>query len=155
MMDQCHRKILLLSGAMLFLIGLLGGVAVQSFENPRMGLSAHLAGVQNGIFLLLLGGVWHHIRLSQPLLGLVCWFNILGMYLFWLSLTLSAVWGTSRATPIAGAGFNGMMWKENVVQVLLYSASASSIISAALLVVGFWQAFRSREVIDKSDGLQL
>lgn len=147
-MDTCNRKILLLSGALLFLIGLLGGVAVQSFVNPRMGLSAHLAGVQNGIYLLVLGGIWHHIRLSQLLLSLTSWFNVLGMYLFWLSLTLAAAWGTSKATPIAGAGFDGMMWKENLVQVLLYLASATSIIGAAFLVVGFWQAFRSPKIID-------
>ena len=30
-----------------------------------MGLSAHLAGVQNGVLLVLLGLVWPEVRLSE------------------------------------------------------------------------------------------
>lgn len=61
------QKTLLIAGASLFLIGLLSGIAVQLTENLRMGLSAHLAGVQNALFLLVIGATWDHIRLQALL----------------------------------------------------------------------------------------
>lgn len=140
--DQSHKKWLLLLGALLFLIGLLTGVLVQSFPNPRMGLSAHLAGVQNALFLLVIGAVWQHVRLSGSLRSATCWTTAYGMYAFWLSLLLAAIWGTSRATPLAGEGFASLPWKETTVQLLLYSASLSSIVAAALLVLGFARSLR-------------
>lgn len=145
-MDQSHKNVLLLLGALLFLIGLLTGVLVQSFMNPRMGLSSHLAGVQNALFLLVVGAVWKHVHLSAPLRSLTCWATVYGMYAFWLALLLAAIWGTSRATPIAGEGFGGLPWKETAVQLLLYSASLSSILGAALLLLGFWRLLRAPKV---------
>lgn len=134
------QPILLFTGALLFLLGLLTGIAVPAFVNPRMGLSAHLAGVQNAIFLLAIGAAWHHIRLGQRLKEVIGWASILGVYLFWVALGLAAIWGTSRSTPIAGAGFQQSASKETVVQLLLYGASVASIVGAMLLVMGFWRA---------------
>lgn len=45
-------------GILLFLLGLLTGFAMPAFENSRMGLSSHLEGVMNGMFLVLLGLIW-------------------------------------------------------------------------------------------------
>jgi len=42
-------------GILLFLLGLLTGFAVESMKNPRMGLSSHLEGTMNGMFLILIG----------------------------------------------------------------------------------------------------
>lgn len=46
---------LLQLGIILFLIGLLTGVAIPKLANPRMGLASHLEGVLNGIFLVTVG----------------------------------------------------------------------------------------------------
>lgn len=46
---------LLVNGMLLFILGLLNGLVIPFFKNKRMGLSAHLAGVQNGMVLLLFG----------------------------------------------------------------------------------------------------
>ena len=131
------RQTLLVSGALLFLIGLLSGVFVPQMANPRMGLSAHLAGVQNALFLLVVVAVWDHIGLSQRLRILLGWFGIASMYGFWLALQLAAVWGTSRATPIAGAGFEGLGPHEAVVTILLRASSLVAILAALLLLAGF------------------
>jgi len=48
-----HR--LLQFGYGLFLLGLLTGLGIPLLANPRMGLSSHLEGVMNGIFLIGLG----------------------------------------------------------------------------------------------------
>jgi (hydroxyamino)benzene mutase len=136
-MTASTRKALLVSGALLFLIGLLSGVLVPQMLNPRMGLSAHLAGVQNALVLLVLAAVWEHVVLSQRLRVSLCWLGIFSMYGFWLALQLAAVWGTSRTTPIAGAGFEGLQWQEEVVTLLLRGSSLVSILAALLLVAGF------------------
>jgi len=46
-------------GMLLFLLGLITGLLEQRFANVRMGLSAHLEGVMNGILLLALGAAWN------------------------------------------------------------------------------------------------
>jgi hypothetical protein len=44
---------------------------------------------------------------------------VLGLYAIFASLLLAAVWGTSRATPIAGAGHQASSLRETAVTVLL------------------------------------
>ena len=45
------------------------------------------------------------------------------------------MFGTSRVTPIAGAGFEGAAWQEGLVAVLLYTGSAGILVGAGLV---FW-----------------
>ena len=51
---QTDDRRLMWYGFFLFLLGLLTGFAEHRFTNVRMGLSAHLEGVMNGIFLVCL-----------------------------------------------------------------------------------------------------
>jgi hypothetical protein len=51
-------------GLILFLLGLITGVAIPAVENPRMGLASHLQGMTNGPFLIVLGLLWPHSTLS-------------------------------------------------------------------------------------------
>jgi hydroxylaminobenzene mutase len=127
---------LCLHGAILFLLGLLNGALVPMLTNSRMGLSAHLAGVQNGMVLLILGLLWHHLRLSTGRLRVAEGAAILSMYGIWAALLLAAVFGTSRATPIAGAGYQGTPWQEALVTALLYAGSGGILLAAFLVVLG-------------------
>jgi hydroxylaminobenzene mutase len=54
-MEDTKRR-LLWHGMFLFLLGLLTGFVEQKFNNPRMGLAAHLEGVMNGTFLVATEG---------------------------------------------------------------------------------------------------
>ena len=127
---------LLLYGMILFLLGLINGVVIPYFDNPRMGLSAHLAGVQNAFVLILFGLIWKNVALSQSLLRWCYWFSIYSMYSIWFSLVLAAAWGTSSATPIAGAGYSGSQHQELIVNVLLYSGSLAIIIASIQIIIG-------------------
>ena len=49
------KRRLIWHGMFLFLLGLLTGFVEQQFNNPRMGLAAHLEGVMNETFLIALG----------------------------------------------------------------------------------------------------
>jgi hypothetical protein len=55
---------LLRVGSALFLLALLVGIAIPRFTVPRLGLSTHLLGVTQGIFLLVLGLVWPRLTLG-------------------------------------------------------------------------------------------
>ena len=133
---QAH--LLLFNGMLLFLLGLLNGAAVQVSKNKRMGLSAHLTGVQNGMVLLLFGSLWPHVSLSAGLLCASWWLSLYSMYVIWLALVLAAAWGSSRSTPIAGAGFQATKSQELIVQVLLVPASLAIIVAAGVLLWGLF-----------------
>ncbi len=127
---------LLWHGFFLFLLGLIAGVAVPAVTNPRMGLSAHLEGVMNGLFLLILGVVWERFALSERLGLVLFWLALYGTYVNWASTLLAAVLGTSRSTPIAGAGFAGQPWQENLVDFGLITLSLAIVVVCALALWG-------------------
>ena len=122
-------------GALLFVLGLVTGGLVSIVTNNRMGLSAHVAGVQNGMVLLIFGLIWQHLSLSRRAIRVAELSSIFSMYAIWGALFLAAVFGTSRVTPIAGAGFEGALWQEGLVAVLLYAGSGGILLGAGLV---FW-----------------
>jgi hydroxylaminobenzene mutase len=123
-------------GVLLFLLGLLTGVLVPAFTNSRMGLSAHMAGVQNGMVLAILGLLWPKVSLSEAQARWTATLAVFSMYAIWLALALAAAFGTSRTTPIAGAGFQGAPWQEWSVAALLYPGSIGILACAALVLYG-------------------
>ena len=128
---------LLALGAILFFLGLLSGFVVGAMENPRMGLSSHLEGVMNGTFLMVIGIAWGRLNLSQRLESVTFWLLLYGTYANWLAIQLAALFGTSRMTPIAGAGHEGLPWQEALVNFGLVTVSLTMVIGCALLAWGF------------------
>lgn len=130
-----YRHRLLWHGVFLFLVGLLTGFAVPLLTNPRMGLSAHLEGVVNGLFLLVLGLIWERLILSARPRLFLFWLAIYGAYANWFTTILAAILGTSRRTPIAGVGFKGQAWQENLIDVGLISLAFAMV---AACVIALW-----------------
>ena len=135
-----HR--LLWHGFLLFLLGLLVGFAVQATTNPRMALSAHLEGVMNGMFLAILGLAWDRLDLAPRPRTVLFGLALYGTYANLASTTLSAVFGTSRMTPLAGAGFTAAPWQEAVVAVGLVSLSIAMVAVCTLVLWGLGRAAR-------------
>ena len=125
---------LLWHGLLLFLLGLLTSLVVPALQNPRMGLSAHLEGVMNGGFLAILGLAWEQFVLPARAKAALFWLALYGTYMNWVSTLLAAGLGTNRRTPIAGAGFGGPAWQENLIEVGLLSLSMA-ILAAVLLAL--------------------
>src|ERR1035437_660178 len=71
-MEGTNRR-LMWHGMCLFLLGLLTGFVESRFTNVRMGLAAHLEGVMNGTFLVALGAIWPHVRLSPAKSTIAFW----------------------------------------------------------------------------------
>ncbi len=120
----------------LFLLGLLSGFAVPILTNPRMGLAAHLGGILDGMFLILLGLFWADLRMSARALGVTFWLTLSAAYAGWLAQLLAAIFGTSRATPIAGAGHVGAECQEALVAVVAISFSLAILVASGLLLYG-------------------
>jgi (hydroxyamino)benzene mutase len=89
-------------GLALLLLGLAVGLFVQNMTNPRMALSAHLEGLMNGMFLMLLGLIWQRLVLSAKLLKLTFLLAIYGTFANLLAVIIAAITGFGKMMPIAG-----------------------------------------------------
>jgi (hydroxyamino)benzene mutase len=123
-------------GIMLFLLGLFTGVLIPAFTNPRMGLSAHLAAVQSGMFVVLVGLLWPQLRLSARAAAATVPLLLVATYGTWVALVMAATFGTSRSTPIAGAGFTGSGVAELSVTLLIGTASLAALVGTVLVLRG-------------------
>lgn len=130
------RRLALL-GAVLVMLGLLTGWLVPAMANPRMGLSAHLEGLMNGMLMLALAGCWKLVRLSP---GQERWcFALLafGTLANWLATLLAAWWGAAAASmPITGSGYRAEPWQDMVVLVLLVTLALAMMAAFALIIKG-------------------
>ena len=133
---QANKLILL--GLVLFTLGLISGLFVQNMTNPRMGLSAHLEGIMNGVFLIVLGLIWHKLLLAVFWLHLMFWLTIYGSFANILSVLIAAFTGFGKMMPIAG-GKDGAGFLEITISVLLVSLSLSMLAVCALALTGFYQ----------------
>ncbi|HEY4371602.1 MAG TPA: hypothetical protein VGN52_06745 [Burkholderiales bacterium] len=127
---------LLISGTVLFLLSLLIGFAFPLMANPRMGVSVHVAGLQGGMTLWALGLMWQRIALSSGAQLATALLAALGLFAIFASLALAAFWGTSRATPIAGAGHAASAIREATVAVLLMGGSLATLAATVLVLWG-------------------
>ncbi len=123
-------------GILLVLLGLLAGVPVQSYANPRMGLSAHVGGVLTGLFLGLLGLIWTHLRLTAGAAAATFRLMLYGNYMSYAGLVLAAIFGTTRSTPIHGTGRLAAPWQETLVNFTLTSSALAVLIGCAFLLWG-------------------
>ena len=132
--------ILCFCGVLLFLLGLLTGFAIPRCRSPRLGLSAHLTGVQSGTFLVALGLLWPRLSMAPGWSAVLANGTWVSLYMVWLSLLLAAVFGAGRGLPIAGGGVTTTPARQTVVTVLLVAGSLGIAVAVAgLLVTWRWQ----------------
>ncbi len=135
MMKDTDRR-LMFHGMCLFVLGLLTGFAEQHFTNVRMGLAAHLEGLMNGTFLIALGAIWPHVRLSRVAAAVAYWTALYGTYGNWLITVLAAIFGTAALSPISGAGHSGLAWQESLVTAGFVSVGIIIVIASVIVVWG-------------------
>jgi hydroxylaminobenzene mutase len=135
-MEDTPRR-LFWHGMLLFLLGLVTGLVVPQFANPRMGLAAHLEGLLNGLFLLALGSAWPRARLSPRVAKAAFGTALYGTYVNWASTTVAAALGTAALTPLASRAHKGQQWQEALVTFGFGSVALAMLLSSALLLWGF------------------
>ena len=116
--------------------------SIPVFANPRMGVEMHVTGLQSGMALWALGLMWQRVALSAGPQRAAQILAVLGLYVLFAGLSLAALWGTSRATPIAGAGHQGSVAREAAVSTLLAGGSLAIVAAVALVLWGLfaWKA---------------
>jgi len=135
-MSSTTQKNMIIAGAILFLLGLLTGFVIPNFLNPRMGLASHLEAVMNGTVLIAIGAAWSHVRLTVTLDKITFWLIAYGTYANWLFTALAGLFGTSETTPIAGHGFKGLVWQEQLVTMGLISVGITLVLGCGFIVYG-------------------
>ena len=131
-----QARSLAITGAALFMAGLLQGAVVDHFANPRMALSAHLDGVQSGMAVMIAALFWHHAVLGAAAERVARWTLAVGMVGLWVALTLSAITGASDSLPMAGEGYAAEPTAEAVVSALVLASSAAIVTGWGLFLLG-------------------
>ena len=131
---------------LVFLIALLVGLAVPHFAVPRLGLSAHLIGIMQGLFLMVSGLLWPKLQLTRTMARSAFWLAVYGCFAAWTANVLAAVWGAGNATlTIAAGAARGSTLQEGIIAIVLRTAAVSLIAAAIMMLWGL------RTYVDKSD----
>jgi hydroxylaminobenzene mutase len=127
-------------GTLLFLLGLLTGLMLAMAPgvaaNPRGILAAHLEGLLNGMFLIIVGLMADRVRLSRSASGVCVGLLLFGTFGNWITTTIAGVSGASQATPIAGAGHHAAPAVEQFILIMLVSVAFAMIGAVGILLFG-------------------
>jgi (hydroxyamino)benzene mutase len=134
-METASRR-LMWHGFFLFLLGLITGFAEAHVANVRMGLAAHLEGVMNGIFLIAVGAIWHHVKLAPRAKTTAFWLTLYGAYLNWVFTLLAAILGTGALSPITAPGRSGLPWQESLVTAGFMSVGMAIVLASVMILWG-------------------
>jgi hydroxylaminobenzene mutase len=135
-MSETLRELLCWTGTLLFLLGLMTGVAIPAVRGPRIALSAHVAAIESGLVLIALGLLGGHLALSPGWAAAIGHGMWISLYVLWIGLLAGAVFGTGRTLPLAGAGLRAEAWQEATAFALIGLGSIGSAAATAALL---WQ----------------
>jgi hydroxylaminobenzene mutase len=134
-LQQGHR--LLQAGILLFFVALCVGLAVPTFTVPRLALSAHLLGLMQGMFLMVIGLLWPRLRLTQLVSRLSFGLVVYGCFAAWTANILAGIWGAGNSMlPIAAGHARGTDLQEAIIKVVLRTAALSLIAAVAFIAWG-------------------
>ena len=90
----------------------------------------------NGMFLLLLGLIWHKLKLSVKQAKACFWLAIYGTYVNWFTILVAGFIGAGeKMMPIAGAGHRGTDLQELLILIGLVSLVLAIL---AATVIALW-----------------
>jgi hydroxylaminobenzene mutase len=90
----------------------------------------------NGTLVAVIGAVWGELMLSARAARALFWSAIYSGYVNWAGLFFAAVFGTSRTTPMLGAGHVGAPWQEALVGFCLTSGAIVILAACVLVLLG-------------------
>lgn len=131
-----QSDLLIFLGVLLFLLGLIVGFLIPVFANPRMGLSSHLEGILNGMFLILLGLIWYKLNLSARWLKISFGLAIYGTFANWFGILIAAIFNAGEMLGIAAEGQAGPPIAEKIVTFSLISLSIAMLVSCITALIG-------------------
>ncbi|WP_157073344.1 hydrogenase [Kribbia dieselivorans] len=123
-------------GVALFLAGLITGVVIPKLALSRLGLTSHLEGTMNGMFLMLVGLIWTRLDLGDLWRQITFWTLLYGTWANWGATLLAGIWGTGQRTPIASGGRVGSPGHERIVSTMLIGVGITDIVAVTIILVG-------------------
>lgn len=135
---------LIFYGVLLFLLGLVVGLFVPLMANPRMGVSSHIEGVINGMFLILLGLIWHKILLPDHWLKITFWMALFGTFANCIGILIAAIFNGGKTLTIMAEGQESSAIVEGIVGFLLISLSIAMITVSIATLIGIRNHMRSQ-----------
>lgn len=123
-------------GVLLFLLGLIVGLIVPILANPRMGVSSHIEGVLNGMFLIILGLIWNKIVLSEKWMKITFWLAIYGTFMNWFGILVAAIFDGGKMLGIMAEGKEGTQIVEGIVGFSLLSLSIAMVVISVTILIG-------------------
>ena len=136
LLKKFHSDRLIVLGILLFMLGLIIGLFVPLFANPRMGLSSHVEGILNGIFLIVLGLIWYKIELSETWLKITFWLALYGTFANCLGMFIAAVFNAGKSLTVAANGHEGTPVAEGVVMFILVTLSLAMLAICVTILIG-------------------
>ena len=124
-------------GVILFFIGLIIGLIVPIFANPRLGVSSHIEGVLNGMFLIILGLIWNKIDLSNKWLKITFLAAIYGTIMNCFGILIAAIFNAGKMLGIAANGQEGTPIVEGIVSFSLISLSIAMLLVCVSVLIIF------------------
>ena len=140
---QANQLIFL--GVLLFLLGLITGLLVPALANPRMALSSHLEGVMNGIFLMVLGLIWHKVQLSKRWLKITFWLSLFGTFVNWLGILVAAIFDAGKLLNVAAEGKEGPSLAEGFVTFSLISLTVAMLVICVAVLIGLYRHMKNTD----------
>lgn len=129
---------LLFLGILMFFLGLVVGLFIPLMANPRMGLSSHLEGVMNGMFIVILGLIWNRLELSKKLLNATYWLTLYGTFANFITVLVAAITGAGKMMPLAKGQEKGPIL-EAVISFMLISLSLAMLAICVLVMTGLYR----------------
>jgi len=123
-------------GVILFLAGLIIGLMVPVFANPRMGVSSHIEGVLNGMFLIILGLIWNKVDVSNKWLKIAFWSAVYGTFANCIGILIAAIFNAGKMLGIAANGQEGPLVIEGIITFSLISLSIAMLLVSVTILVG-------------------
>jgi hydroxylaminobenzene mutase len=135
---------LIFSGMFLFFLALVVGLGAPLLANPRLGISCHVEGVLNGIFLIIVGLIWSRLALSERWLTITFWLSIYGTFSNWLGYLIAAIFNAGRHLTIATTGKGGAPLADDIIDFLLVSLTISMLTICTTILLGLYRNMKNR-----------
>ena len=130
-------RTLLRLGVALFLFTSFEGFPVPHFAVPHLGRSVHMLSAFTGVLFLATGLMWPMLRLGTTAARVAFWLLVYSAFATIAGFAIAALWGAGGSImPIAAQGARGSDLQETVIQIVIYPAAPTGIISFALILWG-------------------
>jgi (hydroxyamino)benzene mutase len=103
-----------------------------------MGLTAHLEGVMNGMFLVILGLIWNRLVINDRWLSITFCLILYCSFANFVAVTIAAITGAGKMMPIAG-GKAGTPVVEGLISFLLITLAFAMIFVCVVVLTGLYR----------------